>query len=987
MAAMTPRIASCIPLIAIALATSPAPAQRAALDLGEGTNMAVALDPQSGEIALDLQGTIWLQGAAEEPARQLTDGLGDDRQPAWSPDGRQLVFQSYRDGNWHIWRVDRDGDGLEQLTRGPHDNREPSFSPDGREVVFSSDRSGNYDIWQLQVESGRLHQLTHDPANDWSPSLAPDGTRLAFASDRAPRGIWLLVEPANESSSPTLLAETAGAAAGVVWDPSGRRVSYQVALPAEGATKLQLATAAGGAIRTLSTAGEDVFPFRAAWRTPAELLYTADGRIRTLSLADDERGEQAFLARLQVNRGFYPRKRHDLDGTAPRPLRGLRSPAVSPDGQRVVFAALGDLWIREPGGSLTRLTDDAWIEAFPRWSPDGESLVFAADRDGTMDLWTREIATGVERKLLEQAGGAAYPVFSPDGTRVAFFAGMPGNPLAARLSVLDIESGELSAVRARPAPATEISWTGDSRHVAATVLDASSSRFREGAYTLRLIPIAGGEERPLQLLDEPHSLAHATYSPDGRRLAFVADGTLSVVDVAADGSPVGDARAVSDDLADWPTWAGDSRTLVYLSNGSLRRLDLSREWSDSLPITATWSAAPAPPPLVVHAGRLFDGATAGYRENVDIVIENGRIEGVEPHSAARHGSSWIDAGEHVVMPGLFEMHAHQNATLGERLGRTWLAFGVTSVRDPGGDAYDALERKEAWSAGRRIGPRAFFTGRLLDGGRVYYSVAEGTASFEHLAKSIERAQKLDYDLLKTYVRLPDEVQRRVAGLAHDLGIPVSSHEIYPAAAYGVDGVEHLGGTSRRGYSPKITALGRSYDDVVQIIAGSGINITPTLVLPCYFLQVSNHPELLENRQYQAFYGGASARSGFGGGASLGARCGAMGDTIRRIVAAGGRVTAGTDSPFVPYGFGLQVEIQLLVASGLEPWQALRSATLWAAEAVGVGELLGSIEAGKLADLVIVDGDPLSSVEDTLSVVTTIKGGRPYPIEELLAAER
>src|SRR3990170_4365037 len=96
-----------------------------------------------------------------------------------------------------------------------------------------------------------------------------------------------------------------------------------------------------------------------------------------------------------------------------------------------------------------------------------------------------------------------------------------------------------------------------------------------------------------------------------------------------------------------------------------------------------------------------------------------------------------------------------------------------------------------------------------------------------LELELNRAIALDYDMIKTYVRMPDQMQQRVTSFAHSHGIPVSSHEIYPATYYGVDAVEHMGATSRRGYSPKLTALNNSYEDVVQLIVKSGMNITPT----------------------------------------------------------------------------------------------------------------------------------------------------------------
>jgi len=133
------------------------------------------------------------------------------------------------------------------------------------------------------------------------------------------------------------------------------------------------------------------------------------------------------------------------------------------------------------------------------------------------------------------------------------------------------------------------------------------------------------------------------------------------------------------------------------------------------------------------------------------------------------------------------------------LGKKWLAWGITATRDPSTVALDALNRREATESGKYIGPRIFFTGSPIDGNRIYYADAIAQQAPEQLDRELERAEVLEYDMLKTYVRLPDAMQQKVVAKAHQLGIPVSSHELYPAVAYGVDGVEHIAGTSRRGY--------------------------------------------------------------------------------------------------------------------------------------------------------------------------------------------
>ncbi len=133
--------------------------------------------------------------------------------------------------------------------------------------------------------------------------------------------------------------------------------------------------------------------------------------------------------------------------------------------------------------------------------------------------------------------------------------------------------------------------------------------------------------------------------------------------------------------------------------------------------------------------------------------------------------------------------------------------------------------------GVRPGPRIFSTGYMMEWERLYYKGSVAVSSAAHLEMELERAKVLQHDLIKSYVRLPDLQQKRVVEFAHGIGIAVASHEIYPAAFVGVDSVEHTGATSRRGYSPKIATLQRSYEDVIQILGKSRSFFCPTLVRP------------------------------------------------------------------------------------------------------------------------------------------------------------
>src|SRR5579864_4068942 len=408
------RVMSILFFFALAAFPGPAAAPRQAvgqarqitLALHEGTSMAAALSPDGRTLAVDLLGSLWTLPATGGAARRITDEYMDARQPMWAPDGQQLAFQAYRDGTWHIWAVNADGSSLRVLTSGPFDDREPSWSPDSGRIAFSSDRSGNYDIWALESGTGTVRQVTHNPANDFAPAWSPDGRAIAFVSDRNnAQGVWRID---TNSGTETIVAPAIGSVNAPSWSPDGSHVAYTVI--AQNESRLMLDG------RSL-TSHEDVFPFRAQWASPEELIYTADGKIKKRSILTAQVAPIEFSATVSFTRTPYQLRQRDFNSRAARPVRGIMAPALSPDGKQVAFAALGDLWVMPIGGAPRRVTHDRYVEMDPAWSPDGRLLAFSSDRSGTMDLWVHDMQSGVERRLASDATMASW---SPDGAGLVF---------------------------------------------------------------------------------------------------------------------------------------------------------------------------------------------------------------------------------------------------------------------------------------------------------------------------------------------------------------------------------------------------------------------------------------------------------------------------------------------------------------------------------------------------------------------------------------
>ena len=967
----------------IAFSQAPSTGKPVNLTLREGTNMAAALSPDGRTLVIDLQGSLWTLPASGGPARRISDEFLDARQPAWAPDNRRVAFQGYADGVWHIYVINADGSGLRALTTGPFDNREPSWSRDGNRIAFSSDRSGNYDVFDIEITGDGVRQLTNNPANDYAPAYSPINASIAFVSEREDRrGIWAVDTTTAAERS---IAPAAGAVASPSWSPDGSKVIFNVI--ANNRSNLVID---GREI----TRDEDVFPFRAQWISPTEVLYTADGKIRTRGIAGGDAVPIEFTAPISFTRTPYKPALRDFDSRSAQPVRGISSPILSPDGTQVAFIAIGDLWLMPIGpstalgasGAARRLTNDRFVEIDPTWSPDGRSIAFSSDRDGTTDLWVREIASGAEKKVASEASKASW---APRGNEIAYIN---------RDGALAI-TGRDAPVHGRTFDTGRPTWAPEG-WIAVTTLQPYSTRFREGTNQLTLVSTTGGAPRKLNPVAH-HSIGTRTndgpvWSRDGSKMAFVMDGAMHVMATTPTGDVASPPRKLSDELANSPSWAADSKRLLYQTARGLKLVDVTDDRVTDVPIALTWQPSIPQGRTVVHAGRMFDGKTASLRNNVDIVIRDNRIEQVVDHRADLHSGRVIDAGGDVVMPGLIEMHAHVSPGFGEGLGRIWLAYGITSVRNPASDAYESLEMKESIGAGIRRGPRVFSTGGPFDGSRIYYAGGVPLAGGGQLPQELEKTTQLGYDLIKTYVRLDDRLQKQVIDFAHANGLPVTSHEIYPAVASGADGVEHIRGTSRRGYSPKVTALYRSYQDVIDLLTASKMTITPTIGISggAFALQLAKDPSLIDDPRFGALFPAPvvnSMQQMLAGSRktpaaeldALNRAIAPMGDLVRRVVKGGGVVIAGTDSPIFPYAIAFHAELQIFQQSGLTPFEVLQTATMRAAEALGEGANLGSIEAGKLADLAIVTDDPLSDVKNARKVRIVIKNGEVHTVEELM----
>ena len=859
--------------VAFGLAVAAAPLSGRCAEIAEllqGTNLTFALAPDRATLVVGLADQLWRLPVSGGGAEALTPSDEPARNPRYSPDGAMIVYQRFVAGQWDIWLLDLTTGERRPLSMTPNDELEPEFSADGRGVVFASNRTGHFCLWSLDLASRVETQLTEEPGDAFFPTASELGP-IAYLLNNASRSEIRVLLPSGVTTPIASRNEPLGPPS---WRPGGGVVLFSARDSGSG-SRLRMLVLGDPVVEKPLTEPEDIFRSRPGWLSASEFVYAADGQLWRRAIASQSRQPVHVFAARAVEARQPPTDLPALDDTTPQVAHGIAGLTVAPDGRKVAFTALGDLWLSERG-VLRRLTDDEAVDLDPAFTPDSESVVFASERSGQFELWRIGLKGGAPSQVTFGALQPRRPAVSGDGRRVAFIeTDGRGQGSIERLSVTDF---------AQP-PRVSTVVTG--------------------------------------LLG-----ARPSWGADGRTLGVRVTATTSAatsglpVEIAVDAAPQGENAATR-----------RARAGV----AQLSEIDLK------------WAPASPSEDYVVQVGRLFDGVRAEYRRHVDVHVSNGRITAIVGRGLLPTPPRVIDARDATVVPGLVDVHAHASALAGERLGRTWLAYGVTTVREVAADLAEAVERGESWASGRPLGPR------------LVVSPADGAPA---PAPGLSASTVVP---VRAYPGIADGFGHAFARLAREL--PAGTLDVRLARAEPRD----VGSGAH--YELQLSPELASYQDTL------GTMIASLTVLPSSLGAVAGLRGWPESGQrtghadaaYAALFTSAERASWAAAGPSAEALP-TLEQTVARLVRAGARVAIGTDAPAVPYGLGVHYELELLAAAGLPNDQALRIATAGGALALGLERQIGTLEEGKIADFVVIDGDPLNRLADTRRVTAVVRGG-------------
>ena len=1010
----------------------------AAIDTREGTWMSVDVSPDGRRLVFDLLGDLYLLDIEGGQARSLTQGMAWDIQPRFSPDGREVAFVSDREGGDNIWVITLDSGATRQISfESFRLLNSPVWHPSGDFIAakkhFTTSRSlGTGEIWLYESNSRDKTsgvQLVKRPNENYQkelgePAFSSDGKSLFYTQSASPGNTFIYHEDSHgglfeikrlnlEDGETDTVVSGFGGAVRAVPSPTGDTLAFVKRIRTESklfvidlkSQKQQLIAGDLDPDMQETWGVYGLYPNMAWTPEGGHIVYWAEGRLRRVEVATGTQQDIPF--RVQTKRQIYEPPAPTFDVFEPNfRTKMVRFARSNPAGNGFIFESLGELFLKTPNGQTKPLFDEKRDDhAFsPVYHSSGDALFFLTWSDASLGAIWSVAEDGLQASKLPLPPGHYVDLeLSPDD-RFLVYRKLSGSDLthpdwgqAPGIYVFDLEQGietKISEDGFGPhfGPENRVFYTHRKWSAAGRGSDGGA------ASVLHSRDVLGQDPRQ-------HAsgalIRQFWVSPSGEHVAFIENYQLFLAKLPALGVRLNLSASfdglsliqLSVDGATDVAWSKDGQSVGW-STGPTRyeqtvtgELSLGTE-STGVDLSQSIKSDRPTGSLALVGGRIItmDDNDTVIEDGV-IVIKDNRIVSVGPKDTLTlpEGATRINVAGKTVIPGLIDAHAHgPYGRSGILPQNNWsllahLALGVTTIHNPSSQARQVFAAAEYQKAGKILGPRIFSTGNV-----VYGAKSLGYAVVDDLDDALAHVRRLKAQgaiSIKNYNQPRREQRQQVIEAARQEGLLVVAegaslfHLDMNLIADGASGIEH-----------NIPTL-KIYDDVVQFWRQSKAGYTPTLVVTYGGLTAEDyyyqHTEVWKHRLLSRFVppDRLQARS------------------VRRVMApesdfkdddaaavahllAQEGVTVNTGAHGQREGLATHWELWSFVRGGFPPMDALKLATTNPSKYLGLADSIGSLEAGKLADLVILNENPLEDIHNTEDIHQVMLNGRLYDAETL-----